>query len=94
MLGHIFFAIFSFQTCLASALTFVLRSKLRFHSKVLGREYKDPISAVTKLVRKWDECISVLGDHVEYNNSAVEYMRCIDHYSDFSFSVLAPEFYI
>jgi hypothetical protein len=32
VLGHIFFAIFSFQTCLASALTFVLRSKLRFHS--------------------------------------------------------------
>jgi len=30
VLGHIFFAIFSFQTCLASALTFVLRSKLTF----------------------------------------------------------------
>jgi hypothetical protein len=29
VLGHTFFAIFSFQTCLASALTFVLRSKLR-----------------------------------------------------------------
>ena len=33
--GHIFCAIFSFQTCLASALTFVLRSKLRFHGTVL-----------------------------------------------------------
>jgi hypothetical protein len=36
VLGHIFFAIFSFQTCLASALTFVLRSKLHFHSIVLA----------------------------------------------------------
>jgi hypothetical protein len=53
---------------------------------VNGCEYKNPIYAVTKLVRKWKECISVLGDHVENNDIEVEYMSCIDHSSDFSFN--------
>ena len=52
---------------------------------VNGCEYKNPISVATKLVRKWDECISVLGDQVENNNNEVEYMSCIDHCGDISF---------
>jgi hypothetical protein len=36
VLGHIFFAIFSFQMCLASALLFVLVSRSHFHSIILA----------------------------------------------------------
>ena len=53
---------------------------------VNGCEYKNPISALTKLVWKWDECISVLGDHVENNITKLEYMSCTDRCSDFSFN--------
>ena len=36
VLSHIFFAIFSFQTCLASALLFVLVSRSHFHGIILA----------------------------------------------------------
>jgi hypothetical protein len=51
---------------------------------VNGCEYKNPISAATKLVRKWDERISAFGDHVENNNTEVEYISYFDHCGDFS----------
>jgi len=42
---------------------------------VNGCEYKNPIPADTKLVGRCHKCFSVHGDHVESNNTEVEYVR-------------------
>jgi len=54
VLGHIFFAIFSFQTCLASALTFVLSSELRLADFMIDLKSQYEYSELLAALRSRD----------------------------------------